>query len=372
MKSYIGNAKKRIGCAALVLAGMLSACAAPETPPALIAPARVQGESATVVRGDVVRMEAHYASVKARSEDLYFDRALDGCAVWRFECAEGAVVRSGDVIMRLDTTALERELASLETQIAERREAVRQSDAMFEAEVKIAEIRMKIANLEGPGAKENALLEVALEQDKLARRQARASENSEIGKLESRVQEIRTLMQNAVLYAPRDGVVAGLYVQAGDTVSYRTAVAALADMNEVFIQAMDGRALRKNEANRYSTVIGRTEYALAFEETDSQKVPVAGMPTEPLRLVFAEDVPEGLFVGQFVYVYVTEAEAEDVLVVPRNALFESNEGAYVYRMVGDATGEVVKRVVPVQTGVMNDSTAEIVDGLAEGDVVFVK
>ena len=55
------------------------------------------------------------------------------------------------------------------------------------------------------------------------------------------------------------------------------------------------------------------------------------------------------------------------MTVPFNALYRDEKGRYVYKIVD---GERVRCNVTV--GITNDVEAEILEGLREGDVVYVK
>ena len=370
---------RRLGCAILaaVMLGstlLIGGCGASEADvPALVAPASVQTESAVVVRGGIARVAVYDAAVVARTEELHFDEALNGYSVRRFERAEGEAVKSGDAMIRLDIEPLERELADLEAQVAEIQREANEAEVGYRAEIVKGTAAVNAARKESLRA--IALANAALEKQKLAQNQARAGRNAEKARLETRMQEIRVLMEKAVLRAPKDGVVAGLYVEIGDAAKHRQVAAVLVDGNALCIEVAKSQTLRSNAAHSYNAVIGETVYPLAVEESETQQVVQAlGVKVKPARLVFTGAVPEGLQAGQFIYVHATEASAADTLLVPRNAVFETNGGAYVYRMMADESGEaaLVKTMVPVVVGVTNDSDAEILDGLEEGDVVFVK
>ena len=58
---------------------------------------------------------------------------------------------------------------------------------------------------------------------------------------------------------------------------------------------------------------------------------------------------------------------DDVLTVPLNTLYRDSEGYYVYKAEG---GQRVKTAVAV--GVKNETMAEIIGGLSEGDEIYVK
>ena len=58
---------------------------------------------------------------------------------------------------------------------------------------------------------------------------------------------------------------------------------------------------------------------------------------------------------------------EDALVIPSGALYRDEQTSYVYKMV-DGKRERCN----VETGLITEMEAQITDGLAEGDVVYVQ
>jgi hypothetical protein len=89
------------------------------------------------------------------------------------------------------------------------------------------------------------------------------------------------------------------------------------------------------------------------------------MNGRPTRFTFDTDTPPP--VGSLVFLHLYEHWYEDVLRIPRNALFTDVEiGDYVYRI---EDGTIVP--TPVTVGVATKSYASILWGLEEGDVVHV-
>ena len=68
-----------------------------------------------------------------------------------------------------------------------------------------------------------------------------------------------------------------------------------------------------------------------------------------------------------VRVRVYTAEKENALVVPRSAMFRAADGGWRVFVAKGARA----RVQPIQVGLTNDESAEVVEGLTEGDVVIL-
>ena len=81
---------------------------------------------------------------------------------------------------------------------------------------------------------------------------------------------------------------------------------------------------------------------------------------------FPEGAPAQARAGDYAAVILKTVVREDALLVPPESLFRDGGETYVYRVVD---GERVR--TEVEAGYRSVNAAEIVSGLAEGDVVYV-
>ena len=71
--------------------------------------------------------------------------------------------------------------------------------------------------------------------------------------------------------------------------------------------------------------------------------------------------------GQYAVVKIWTVGTENVLTIPVNALYRDQKGYYVYKIID---GERVR--CDIKEGLVSEVKAEILEGLEEGDVVYVK
>ena len=71
--------------------------------------------------------------------------------------------------------------------------------------------------------------------------------------------------------------------------------------------------------------------------------------------------------GDYAQLQVIQNRREQVCVIPVTCLYRDGNGYYVYRMEGEGRVKT-----PVAVGVRNELMAEITEGLAEGDEVYVR
>lgn len=71
--------------------------------------------------------------------------------------------------------------------------------------------------------------------------------------------------------------------------------------------------------------------------------------------------------GEYAAVLTSFGVAENILAIPANSVYTDSNGKYVYKVVNN-----VRIKQPIVTGISNSAYVEIVEGLAEGDGVYVK
>ena len=72
-------------------------------------------------------------------------------------------------------------------------------------------------------------------------------------------------------------------------------------------------------------------------------------------------------IGESLELYVISDEQKDALIIPSNALYREGSVCYVYKQEGNT-----KVKTEVTVGTTTTSMVQIVDGIGEGDVVYVK
>ena len=70
--------------------------------------------------------------------------------------------------------------------------------------------------------------------------------------------------------------------------------------------------------------------------------------------------------GQYAVLFVEKVTRTDTLLIPINAIMQDRAGQYVYKIVD---GNRIR--CDVQIGIQNETKAQVLSGLEEGDVVYV-
>lgn len=264
---------------------------------------------------------------------------------------QGQAVTRGQVLARIDDTALQDALLSA-------RSAVRTAGASLETARRDVERSSRLA---GAGA----IAERDLEQA----RNAQSLAQSQLADARARLTQAEEQAGKAVVRAPLSGVVSARPVNAGDVVTPGTALFTVVDPGSMRLEAAVPAAqlgqVRVGAPVRFTvsgypgrTFTGRVERMNPSADPATGQVPVyVSIPNSDGALV------SGLFAEGRV-----AAEEREALLVPATAVVEDAGARMVVRLRG---GRAVR--VPVRVGGSDSETeqVEIVAGLAAGDTVLV-
>ena len=247
---------------------------------------------------------------------------------------DGQVVRKGQLLVGLDATLNEAEVAQAK-----------------------AEYDLALSNLKRSE-------DLASRKFISSSAQETAASNAQVAEAKLKLAQARLSKMRIV--APFDGAVGIRNVSLGDYVKDGTD---LVNVEDVRILKVDFRLPERNFSQiRVGQTIEVVADALPGErwqgriEAINPKVDANGRSLEIRALL--ENTSGKLRPGMFVRVRVIVGERSNALLVPEEAIVPQGAEFYVYKVVDGAA-----RRVPVKIGVRRDAMVEIVDGLAAGDQV---
>ncbi len=187
-------------------------------------------------------------------------------------------------------------------------------------------------------------------------------------------EEARAALAAAQLYAPFDGIIMDVMGTVGEQVNKNTSIFLLADLHEpllrFWIEESDmGRVAVGSPVNVVFGALPDDTFTGEVVDIDPVLVTVDGTPAVQVwaRLDFdGRDVT--ILSGMTADVEIVAGEARNALLVPVEALREMGLDQYAVFVVR-SDGELEMRSVVV--GLMDYTSAEILDGLEEGDVVRI-
>jgi HlyD family secretion protein len=174
--------------------------------------------------------------------------------------------------------------------------------------------------------------------------------------------------------APVDGVLTGVFVKEGETVTPGTPLFEISNLNDVYVKtdfiAEDADLIREGDAVR----INNEDADFSDENAAVRKIYLKaedkmselGVNQKRVTVEIAFGSPKTIRLGSDVDVEVTVDKMENVLRVPDLAVFEKDKKDCVYVIEG---GKAV--LLEIKTGLEGEDYTEVVSGLNKGDQVIV-
>lgn len=311
--------------------------------------ASVSIKTTTVKRGDIVSSVTGSGQVYALSSvDLKSVVAGDAIDVISVSVKNDQEVKKGDLIATLDMSDAEKTVRDAEL-------------SLWDAQIKMAQTEK--------------LYKHETEDD----RRSRQLQEVSVREAENRLSDAKEDLQKYSIRAPFDGVVTGLSVSAGDSVS-RDDVLATIISPELYVKVLLNEVDAANvsvgqHASISFSAIGASGISGTVSKMDTIGTVSSGVVSYNAEIGF-EGAPKDLKPGMSADVEIVLSEMKQVLSVPTTAIHSDGEKKYVLvfdaskRQDGSSLSEDMFRKVFVTTGGSDDVSTEIKSGLSEGDIVM--
>lgn len=173
---------------------------------------------------------------------------------------------------------------------------------------------------------------------------------------------------NSRLYAPCAGQVSfAAAVNAGDYVDPYTTIVTIMDPADMYVKASADNNKTFTMGDDAVVTINDTKFDATITMTPKQAKADGLEDKNAVWAEFKNGIPGFALVGELSEICVTNAIAENVVVIPKHLLKTIDGRTYVNVLVNDEKVEV-----DVETGISNSTEVEIKSGLSEGDQVIVK
>jgi HlyD family secretion protein len=188
------------------------------------------------------------------------------------------------------------------------------------------------------------------------------------------VQNAQDNLDATRLFSPLDGTVTAINAQVGDSVSDTTTVITVADLSrsylDIYIDESDWEKLAiGEETDVIFDALPTQTFTGHVTSIDPVLTSVDNVPAVHAQVELDSNTDSSgrtLLIGLNASVDVISAKADNVLLVPVEALQELETGKYAV-FVQQSDGQL--KLQTVEIGLMDDSYAEVKSGLQEGDVV---
>lgn len=348
---------------------LLTGCAQPveEIPPVLLEPIGIATDLTPVQRGDVEQYEIYNSSVIPKITQLYFP--VDGYLETQ-PITYGDPVTKGQLLCTLDSHETQIALDDLNRQISYTNQKNEVDLRKLEVDLELLQIQMRTNYPDPVPADNEEGQKLVLE---LRRQQEGIDSLKKAQKLEMQTQlDQKKVYEDKIeqcrIVSPVDGKFVG-YMQSGaNYVKALNTVAVISQPDEMLISGdfiTDGTL--KSAVDMYALVDGKRveiEY-MPYDEEEYISLSLSG---QKMDTQFSFDPAQSeLEVGDYVTIVIVTKAAKDTLWIPINALYTTGQNNYVYR---DVDGS--RERVDIKTGVKTTTQVEVTEGLAEGELVYVK
>lgn len=359
---------------------------------------KVEGDKitiSTVVSGqfnDYIRVMGQVEPIAT----IYLD-AEEGGRVKERIIEEGAMVNTGDVILKLENRTLHQEIMNSESNLAQKENMLRQTRINFENQRIETKRQLLQSHFDIVKKKRNYEQQKTLYNDKLVSKEdylrakedyEYASEMLKINKLKSEndsmimVSEMKQLdvdlekmrqtlqlvyerLDNLNVKAPVAGQLGMLDAEIGQSIGRGTRIGQINVLTNYKVQAMiDEHYIDRVRAGLYASFERQEKkYKLKLKKV----YPEVRQGQFKIDMVIDGDKPDNIRTGQTYHINLELGQPENAVLLSRGSFFQSTGGQWVY--VLNQSGEfATKRNIRI--GKQNPQYYEVLEGLSAGEQVI--
>jgi macrolide-specific efflux system membrane fusion protein len=303
--------------------------------PPIKVPADITYETIEVKRGTIentIRVPASFVSVSQK--DLYYEDR--GGRLKEIYAVIGQQVKKGDVLAMIDTDNIENDIKLQEL-------AVQKSQLLYED----AKARYEI---DGGSKTELEMARIDYESNKL------------------RLENLKTELRKAKLVAPIDGQV--VYVtgtKLGEFINAYQTVVRIADPTQLQLRYSQDKVYSFSLGMKATVKIDNQEYEAEVTMTPTEAPEDADELTKKSVFLKVYDIPDTVRVGKNATISLTLEKQEDVIVIPKRLINTFANRKFVNVLVDN-----IREERDIEVGIQNDTEAEVIKGLEEGELIIVR
>lgn len=324
--------------------------------------------------------------------------ALEGGMVEEKMVEEGAMVKKGDIIVRLSNPSLSLSILDSEAQLAEKQNFLRNTQVTMEQEKlnirkESLQVELEITRkyrkaqqyeelykenlcskedylqaLEDYNfAKNNGeLIRDRQKQDSLYRGIQVSQMEESLQNMRRNLQLVRERTEHLNIKAPADGQLGLLDVEIGQMVSVGTKIGQINSLSNYKVEAL----VDEHYIDRVKTGLLATceRQGRKFELRVRKVLPEVREKSFKTEFVFTGEKPENLRTGQSFSINLELGQSDDTLIIPRDAFYTDTGGQWIYVLSKDGKKAYKREVV---IGRQNPEYYEVISGLQVGEKVIV-
>lgn len=327
---------------------------------------------------------------------IYMD-AYEGGRVTEKLIEEGAMVKKGDIILKLENSALYEQILASESNLALKQNDLRstkltfdsrqvegqkdlvsskyelqklkrnyeQSKALFEDElISREEYLISKENYE-LSKKRYEIIKLQTEQDKSLRANSLSGLDTDLERMQKTLSMVYERLDHLNVRAPADGQLGFLDAEIGQNIRQGQRIGQINVLTDYKIEATIDEHYIDRVKRDLTAVLDRN--GAAYQLRLRKVYPEVRNGKFKVDLVFADQKPETIRTGQSYNIKLQLGASNDALLLPRGSFFQSTGGQWIF--VVDASGEVAwKRAIRI--GKQNSRYYELLEGLEAGEKVI--
>ena len=366
-----------IACLIFTAAACSPGMAFQTMPVELLQPVEAPADLVAVRRGDIKPVKVAEAIVVPYSQGLSF-RAADA-PIAAIYVTHGQKVAEGDLLAELDTT-------TWLNRLKDAREEMEHINRVSEYEDFTANVRIELAQIdlqEAPAGLDRTIAELALQELLNNESSRRSSRELDKSRVQAYIDLLETQNDDYAIYAPFDGVILSIEpLTIGDYPSGRVPFIYVADLNRLTMRCLTEQTSFFSVAESIIAVIGEDEWVaeiIPYTLEEQLAFYYEGI-SPPARFAFS-----GIEGGHFdehapptdkrVLLMANEIGKEDVIIIPLNAAHietaSNDEGVASRQDFAYVDINGVRERRDIRCGRRSDIWIEVIEGLSEGELVYV-
>jgi HlyD family secretion protein len=327
---------------------------------------------------------------------IYMD-AMEGGQVEERFIEEGAMVKKGDVILRLENRQLYQTILNSEAALAEKENYLRNTRISFESELiqsrkNLLDSHYRLVRKKRSFEHNKALFDeqliskedflqanedyeyessmleinkVKAKNDSLIRVTSMQSLESDLGKMRQMFLLVRERLDNLYVKAPVDGQLGMLDAEIGQRINEGQRIGQINVLDNFKITALIDEHYIDRVIRDLPATLDRngTNFKLKVRKV----YPEVRNGQFEIDMVFENTTPENIRTGQTYHIKLELGESGKALLIPRGSFFQSTGGQWVY-VLNEAGSEATRRNIRI--GKQNPQYYEVLEGLNAGEKVI--
>jgi HlyD family secretion protein len=310
---------------------------------------------------------------------------------------EGAIVKKGDIILKLENSKLYEQILASESNLALKQNDLRstkltfdsrqvegkrslataeydlqrlkrnyeQNQALFDDELISKETYLLSKESYELSKKQYDIVKLQTEQDDALRKTSLSSLDTDLSRMQKTLGMVYERLDHLNVRAPADGQLGFLDAEIGQNIGQGERIGQINVLTDFKIEAeIDEHYIDRVKRDLNATFERNgTEYELRLRKV----YPEVRSGRFKVDLVFTGSKPENIRAGQSYNIRLQLGESSDALLLPKGSFFQSTGGQWIF-VVDPKGGEAMKRNIRI--GKQNSRYYEVLEGLEPGEQVI--